>query len=265
MPLCYYLPIMNEVLVVNKPLGVTSFDVIKDLKKKFPGEKIGHAGTLDPLASGVLICLVGKDATKRQSEFMDCDKEYEFDVLFGFETDTYDILGLVKGEASYVCDDIESKVGLFVKDLKGDLDQPVPAFSAVKVKGRELYRWYLDGKINEVEIPVKQVHIDSIEIKNVEKISKEDLHLKINSLLETVKSGFRQSMVFESWKKTLDESKQDEFLIVRIKAVVSKGTYVRAIAHKLGSDLKVGACTLTIVRTRVAGFSIEESKIPPYL
>ncbi len=258
----WYILIMDEVLVVNKPLGVTSFDVIRDLKRRFPGEKIGHAGTLDPLASGVLICLVGKDATKRQSEFMDCDKEYEFDVLFGFETDTYDILGLVKGRAFYVCEDIESKVGSFVKGLKGDLDQPVPAFSAVKVKGRELYRWYLDGKINEVEIPIKQVHIDSIDIKNVEKISKEDLRLKINSLLETVKSGFRQNMVFESWKKTLDESKQDSFLIVRIQAVVSKGTYVRAIAYKLGTDLKTGACTLTIKRTRVGKYTLDEKALP---
>src|SRR3989338_8916844 len=97
----WYILIMNEVLVVNKPLGVTSFDVIRDLKKRFPGEKIGHAGTLDPLADGVLICLIGKDSTKRQSEFMDCDKDYVFDVLFGFETDTYDILGLVNGFKDY--------------------------------------------------------------------------------------------------------------------------------------------------------------------
>src|SRR3989344_2680302 len=115
---------MNDVLVVNKPLGVTSFDVIRDLKKKFPGEKIGHAGTLDPLASGVLICLVGSDATKRQSEFMECDKEYIFDVLFGFETDTYDILGLVKGFCDYDSASLEAPLRKLILGFKGDLDQP---------------------------------------------------------------------------------------------------------------------------------------------
>jgi len=253
---------MNEILVVNKPLGVTSFDVIRDLKKKFPGEKIGHAGTLDPLASGVLICLVGKDATKRQSEFMNCDKEYIFEVLFGFETDTYDILGLVKEVGSYDCDILLPQLNNLISDIKGDLDQPVPAFSAVKVKGRELYRWYLDGKINEVEIPVKQVHIDFAEIKSIEMVPKEDLHAKINSLLQTVKSGFRQKQVLESWEKVLNSSKQKQFLIAKIKTTVSKGTYVRAIAYKLGKDLKVGACTLTIKRTRVGKYRLDEKALP---
>lgn len=253
---------MDEVLVVNKPLGVTSFDVIRDLKKRFPGEKIGHAGTLDPLASGVLICLIGKDATKRQSEFMDCDKEYIFDVLFGFETDTYDILGLVKGFKDYDCEGVKDQLLDLVPLLKGDLDQPVPAFSAVKVNGRELYRWYLDGKISEVQIPIKQVHIDSIEIKNIEIISKENLHTKINSLLDTVKAGFRQKLVIDSWNKTFENSKQEKLIIAKIKATVSKGTYVRAIAHKLGTDTKTGACTLTITRTRVGKYVMDEKALP---
>ena len=253
---------MNEVLVVNKPLGVTSFDVIRDLKKRFPGEKIGHAGTLDPLANGILICLIGKDVTKRQSEFMDCDKEYVFDVLFGFETDTYDILGLVKGCCDYDYSSLEASLQDLVLGLKGDLDQPVPPFSAVKVNGRELYRWYLDGKINEVKIPVKQIHIDSIGIQSIEIISKVDLHAKINALLETVKAGFRQKQVLGNWQKTFESSKQNEFIIATIKATVSKGTYVRAIAHKIGKDLKVGACTLTITRTRVGEYILDEKALP---
>src|SRR3990167_1211172 len=254
---------MNDVLVVNKPLGVTSFDVIRDLKKRFPGEKIGHAGTLDPLANGVLICLIGKDATKRQSEFMDCDKDYVFDVLFGFETDTYDILGLVKGFKDYECIGIKSQLLDLVPRLRGDLDQPVPPFSAVKVNRRELYRWYLDGKINEVKIPVKQIHIDSIGIQSIEIISKVDLHAKINALLETVKAGFRQKQVLGNWQKTFESSKQDTFVIAKIKATVSKGTYVRAIAYKLGKDLGISACTLTIKRTRVGKYTLEDEKALP--
>jgi len=254
---------MNEILNINKPLGITSYDVIRMLKKKYPGEKIGHAGTLDPLASGVLICLIGKDATKRQSEFMNVDKDYEFDVLFGFETDTYDVLGLVKEVGIYDCDVLVQKVKGLVNGLSGDLDQPVPSFSAVKISGKPLYRWYLENRINEVEIPIKQVHIDSIDIQNVEIISKADIEVRILNVLDTVKSGFRQNSIVSGWKNVLKKVKQDKFLVVRIRSTVSKGTYVRAIAHKLGQDAKVGACTITIKRTRVAGFSILESKNPP--
>ena len=253
---------MDDVLIVNKSLGITSFDVIKELKKRYPGEKIGHAGTLDPLASGVLICLVGKDATKRQVEFMDCDKDYEFEVLYGFDTDTYDVLGLVNGTKSYRPPYIFDEMFDHMEAMVGKIDQPVPPFSAVKVNGRELYRWYLDGKIDDVDVPVKSVEIKSLQFLSSVNVTRFELQTRIHKLLATVKSGFRQKMVLEKWDEVLSRKRQTYFLVIKYKATVSKGTYVRAIAHKFGQDTKIGACTLTIKRTRVGKYTLDEKALP---
>lgn len=253
---------MDEVFVVNKSLGITSYDVVRELKRRFPGEKVGHAGTLDPLADGVLICLVGKNATKRQSEFMDCDKDYEFEVLYGFETDTYDVLGLVNDTSSYQPAIVFDKIFGLMNAMVGDIDQPVPPFSAVKVGGRELYRWYLDGKISEIKVPTKSVAIKSIEFLSSTNVTRFELQDRIHNLLAKVKSGFRQKIVLEKWDEVLSKKRQSYFLIIKYKATVSKGTYVRAIAHKLGQDMKIGACTLTIRRTRVGKYKLDDKALP---
>ncbi len=280
---------MNEVIPLNKPLGVTSYDVIRELKKLYPRQKIGHAGTLDPLANGILICLIGSGATRRQSEFMNVSKDYEFDVLFGVGTDTFDILGLITSpvpmhskenedlspvmlnetpvilnsfqdpttkDEVYAPSDIKKLVEENLHHFKGKYFQKVPPFSAVKIDGRELYRWYLDGRINEIQIPEKEIEVEDINILNMEEISKQDLEKRITELVDLVKSGFRQKLVLESWQKYFTETKQENFLVVKIKAKVSKGTYVRAIANDLGSRIGIPACTITITRTRVGDFKL---------
>jgi tRNA pseudouridine55 synthase len=245
------------VLNINKPLGITSYDVIRQLKKKYPGEKIGHAGTLDPLAEGVLICLIGKQDTKRQSEFMGSVKEYEYEVLFGFETDTYDVLGLVKDNNEYKPDEIEAQIKPNLQI--GNIKQKLPPFSASKVRGRPLYRWYLDGRISEVEIPENSIEVIEHKILRTRILSKSELVLEIDMLVNTVNSRFRKDSVLKSWEETLANTNQNKFLIVTLTAKVTKGAYVRALAHDLGSKLKTGACTLTIKRTKVGDFRIENS------
>lgn len=245
------------ILNINKPLGLTSYDVIRSLKKKYPGEKIGHAGTLDPLAEGVLICLVGKDSTKRQNEFMGVNKEYEYEMLFGFDTDTYDILGKVKDYKGYKTEVIMQAA---LENLSsGKISQKLPPFSASKIKGKPLYRWYLDGRINEVEIPVKDIEVVEHEVLSSRIVSKSDLKLEIQNLVNKVDSRFRKMQVLESWNGAFDKTQQKEFLLVRAKALVSKGAYIRALAHDLGEKIGIPAATLTIKRTKVGGVKIENS------
>ncbi len=251
------------VLNINKPLGITSYDVIRQLKRKYPNEKIGHAGTLDPLAEGILICLVGKQDTKRQSEFMGSAKEYEYEVLFGFETDTYDILGLVKEAKEYDPNEIESRIKSSLQI--GNIRQKLPPFSASKIRGKPLYRWYLDGRINEVEIPENSIEVIEHELLKVATVSKAELEIKINELVNKVNSRFRKDLVLESWKETFANLAQNKFLIATLRAKVTKGAYVRALAHDLGSKLKIGACTMTIKRTRVGDVQIKDSISPENL
>ncbi len=245
---------MNKVLPVNKPVGITSYDVIRELKKQYPGQKIGHAGTLDPLADGILICLIGKNATQRQFEFMNVSKDYVFSTLFGVGTDTYDVLGLINNTNEYNPKDILEKIPESLKKYSGVINQPVPPFSAVKIQGKPLYRWYLDGKISEVEIPIKEVEVESLKVVNYKIISREHLKEKIIDTIEKVKAGFRQKEVLAKWDEFFINSNQNEFGVLTLSASVSKGTYVRAIANALGEDLGVNACTITITRTRVGDF-----------
>lgn len=247
----------SMVLNINKPLGITSYDVIRQLKKKYPGEKIGHAGTLDPLAEGVLICLVGKADTKRQSEYMGSVKEYEYEVLFGFETDTYDVLGLVTDSKEYDFEDIPAQIKPNLQ--MGSLKQKLPPFSASKVRGKPLYRWYLDGRINEVEIPENNIEVVEHELLSTETISKDELKGKISGLVNLVNSRFRKDQVLKSWERKFVSINQDKFLIARLKAKVSKGAYVRGLAKDLGNKLGTGACTLTIKRTQIGKISISDS------
>lgn len=244
------------VLNINKPLGLTSYDIIRQLKKKYPGQKIGHAGTLDPLAQGVLICLVGKEDTKRQSEFMGQVKEYTFEILCGFETDTYDVLGL-PNFISYDIDEIRTQLPEKLKKYLGEIDQAVPSFSAVKLEGQTLYRSTLSG--NKKENPVRKVMIHEIEILEQTEIKRDDLLQFILDLVGKVRKGFRQDKIIDAWKVLFSKITQERFLIIKLRAKVSKGTYVRSIAYDLGKDLGCGGCTTIITRTKVGDFEIEQS------
>jgi len=122
-------------LIINKPTGITSFDVIRQLRKITGVKKIGHCGTLDPLASGVLICAVGRGATKKISLFLKSDKEYIARIKLGEKSNTFDSEGKIeKVEFSRmpVCSDIENVLKKFI----GEIEQMPPIFSAKKIKGR---------------------------------------------------------------------------------------------------------------------------------
>lgn len=248
------------VLNIYKPLGITSYDVIRQLKKVFPKEKIGHAGTLDPLAEGVLICLTGKD-TRRQAEFMTGDKTYEFEVLFGFETDTFDILGKVQSVFPYSAKDIESKIPNVINNFVGEIEQTVPLFSAIKVQGTPLYRATLSGNAPQ-HIEKRKVTVNSLKIQSSEIITKQQAHEKIINLIDKVKKGFRQHEIKEIWNETflnINQNSQENYLTVKFLADVSKGTYVRSLAYDMGKLLGTGACTTVIIRTRVADQQIADS------
>ena len=150
---------MNGILVVNKDLGYTSRDVVNIVSKKLNTKKVGHTGTLDPMASGVLVLCVGK-ALKLCEMLTNHDKEYIAGITLGIETDTYDMEGQVISTKSV--DITEDKIREVVNSFKGSYLQEVPKFSAVKVNGKKLYE-YARNKI-DVKLPSKMVNIYDIQI-----------------------------------------------------------------------------------------------------
>ena len=150
---------MDRILFVDKPAGPTSSRVVEKIKRKFK-VKAGHAGTLDPLATGLLIVLTGK-RTKEASLFLNMDKAYEVQVILGIETDTFDAEGkiLQQSDIEVSRDELEKAL----EEFHGDIWQTPPSFSAKKVDGRKAYELARKGVI--VELAPKKVSIYSLELK----------------------------------------------------------------------------------------------------
>ncbi len=125
------------ILPLSKPTGINSFKLVSVLRKVLNIKKIGHAGTLDPFATGVMVMLIGKPYTRMSDQFMNCDKEYLAEVHLGAATDTYDCDGQVTSESPIIpsFEEIQEKLSLF----QGQVEQIPPMYSAKKVGGKKLY------------------------------------------------------------------------------------------------------------------------------
>lgn len=154
---------IDGIVLINKQEGITSYDVIRRLKKVLPKkQKIGHAGTLDPFASGLLIILLGK-YTKKMVEILNMEKEYIVKGEFGYATDTQDCTGekVEECDVDVPISEIEIK-GMLEKEYTGDISQIPPQYSAKKVNGKKAYEY---ARKNEaVELSPKEIHIEEFEI-----------------------------------------------------------------------------------------------------
>jgi tRNA pseudouridine55 synthase len=144
---------IEGILLIDKPQGWTSFSLIRLLRKRLGVQKIGHAGTLDPLATGLMVLLIGRRYTRLSEKFLCNDKEYNAIICLGITTDTYDREGRVLEQSSTIptFDDIEQ----VLKDFQGEIEQIPPMFSAKKRQGKKLYELARKGQ----EIPREPVKV----------------------------------------------------------------------------------------------------------
>ncbi|HEX5138998.1 MAG TPA: tRNA pseudouridine(55) synthase TruB [Planctomycetota bacterium] len=152
----------DGILLIDKPAGPSSAQAIAPLKRRFKGSRVGHAGTLDPFASGLLVVLVG-DATRLQDLAMALPKTYVATVRFGVETDTLDPLGAVvlERDPGPRPETLEAAAQAFL----GEIDQMPPVFSALKVEGQRAYKLAREGK--EVELKARRVRVHSLTVHEV--------------------------------------------------------------------------------------------------
>ncbi|MFC1708534.1 tRNA pseudouridine(55) synthase TruB [Candidatus Omnitrophota bacterium] len=147
------------IIVIDKPSGITSFDVVRKVRSKFKIKKVGHCGTLDPLATGLLVILLGQD-TKLFSKFSTFDKAYKATLELGVSTSTGDCQGEVserKEVEGIIVGDIEN----IFKDFMGEITQVPPMFSALKYHGKKLYELARQG----LEVPRKERHVKILDLK----------------------------------------------------------------------------------------------------
>ena len=203
---------MDKLVVVNKDKNLTSRDVVNELNHIFLTKKIGHTGTLDPIATGVLICLIGK-YTKLVDLITSYDKEYIGEIKLGIKTDTDDITGNVISSNNILpsLDDVKKVFDNFPNTY----EQTVPKYSAVKINGKKLYE-YARNNI-DIELPKRVVNIKSLEL----------LEYKDN--------------------------------IIRFKAYVSKGTYIRSLIQDICCKLNVLGTMNSLIRTKQGDFTIEDA------
>ena len=206
---------MDGVLLIDKPKDYTSRDIVNIVSKKLNTKKVGHTGTLDPLATGVLVVCVGR-ATKLV-EYLTCTyKEYEADIILGIKTDTADITGNILKEEKTIIE--KEQIEEVLNSMIGFYMQQVPIYSAVKVNGKKLYEYARENK--NIELPKRQVEIKTLELLNIEQ--KED--------------------------KT----------ILKIKTLVSKGTYIRSLIEDIASNLNTIGTMSNLKRIKQGNFNIKD-------
>ncbi len=242
----------KNVFCVYKKIGETPFDVVKRLKEVYPelkNEKIAYAGRLDPMAEGVTLFIKGKEL-KNFDNYLKLDKEYEAEIIFGIKTDSYDMLGFpsMAEETKLKTEDVKQ---VFLS-FKGDFSFAVPPFSSYKIKKKPLFWWTLNNKLNEVEIPRKNVciyEIDFLDFYETDGLAvKNDVFNKVNK----VRGDFRQKKIKERWEKSLEE--KNSFQIAKIRVKSSSGFYVRSMADIVGEKLKTGGTLFSLKRSSVGEF-----------
>ncbi|MFH1186669.1 MAG: hypothetical protein V1697_00685 [Candidatus Levyibacteriota bacterium] len=247
---------MQRVLLLKKKIGETPLETVQKFKENNPeyqDQKLGYAGRLDPMAEGLLLVLVGKECKKRK-EYESLLKTYEFEILFGISTDTFDVMGkIVK---------LNPEIKITEKQLEkvsigfvGKHFQKYPPYSSPRVKGKPLFWWARKNRLNEIDIPKKRIQIYSLQFISLRNISSEKLLKKVHKRIKIVKGDFRQREILEIWDKNI-KNKDLEFQIAKLKIECSSGTYVRSIADEIGKKLKIPSLALSINRRKIGNFII---------
>lgn len=284
--------IEGEVIAFDKPLTWTSFNLVKVVRNNLSRRlgvkklKVGHAGTLDPLASGVMIICTGK-ATKQIDQLQAGTKEYIATLRLGCTTPSFDAEHPV--DATFPTSHITREAVMeALEKFKGSIWQVPPVYSACKVEGRRAFDYVRQGE--EVELKAKELVIDEIELLDLHLPEQGIVSPKAEQLLSTVRNGIdikeygRRKQSIEdlglvpfgkqesSDKKEVSveaeapapESAEPEDLSVEtvsyltIRVVCSKGTYIRALARDIGQALQSGAYLIGLRRTRVGDFHVDQ-------
>ncbi len=245
-----------EILQLYKNLGETPLECLhrfKSLHPEYKDTKMTYLGRLDPMAEGLLLVLAGN--TRDKEKYLKLDKTYEFEVLWQFSSDTYDILGLV-GEVGKFPHKLEEKMSALLGKISQKKTQEYPAYSSRTVSGKSLFMWARENKIEEIDIPERQIKIFSLNHIHTRAITGREILRDVIERVSLVAGDFRQEKIVSAWQNALVARPNETFLILKFTADVSSGTYIRGLAHEMGKILKCGALAWSIKRTRVGEYII---------
>lgn len=258
--------ITNPWITLEKAVGETPLSCIEAYRAKHAhlcNTKMTYAGRLDPMASGKLLVLLG-DECKQQTTYHELDKEYEFSVLFGVKSDTGDVLGrlgycVIKNQLD------ENSLRNVTKKLIGDIELPYPHFSSKTVRGKPLHAWALEGRLNEIETPIRQSNIYELQFIKKERLDRNQVantaQTKINTLSpvtpprKALGNDFRRTDILSDWKQfEKGATLPTEFTIAHFRCVASSGSYMRSLVNVIAGEVNTCGLAWHIHRTKIGRY-----------
>lgn len=262
---------MEKYIVLEKQVGETPLSCAEAYRQSHPeldGVPMAYAGRLDPMASGKLLILLG-DECKNQAAYHDLDKEYQFAVLFGVESDSLDVLGRLGTSGSGADQSAGADLTTILAALVGPIELPYPHFSAKTVQGKPLHVWTLENRLNEIDIPTRLSTIYHLAHSGTETWSRADLVeqalKKINSIppvtdeRKALGNDFRRADVRQDWERILtDDSLPKTYTIANFSCIASSGTYMRTLASIIATRLGTTGLAWSIQRTKIGRYAAAE-------
>jgi len=250
---------LEKVVTIYKKIGMTPLEAIQAYKLKHPeykDAKMAYAGRLDPMAEGLILVVVNNE-NKKIMKYISNEKEYQAQILFGFETDTYDVLGIAKKAKEQGIDLDELKE--LVKGMPGQYDQKLPGYSSYNYKGKPLF-WYARNNKLPKKMPVNRIVVKEAKINSIEEIEEGIILKRILKKINSVKGDFRQGFIETTWQKILSPRKKNKYYVLDITIKCSSGTYIRSIANDLGNLLESKAILFNLIRTKIGKYNFKKAE-----
>jgi tRNA pseudouridine(55) synthase len=256
---------VKRFITTDKQVGETPLEAMRRAASEAgipPGTPLTYAGRLDPMALGKLLILIGEEC-KNQRYYQGLDKEYEFEVLFGFATDTGDILGIPKA-ANTPQIPLPSALKAVAHNLVGPIELPYPLYSSKTVRGKPLFLWTLENRLDEIEIPVAHTKLYSLHHTGTRSLRAEEIHSYIKERIGRVTpvtepskalgADFRRGTILPAWDTLLRPHEGESYAVAQFSAVVSSGTYIRSLAPHIAESVGAKGLAYSIKRTRLGRF-----------
>lgn len=253
---------MKKHVILHKKVGQTPLacmELWRTSSNIDPHVPLTYAGRLDPMASGLLLVLIG-DECKKKETYLSYDKEYEFEVLFGLSSDTSDVLGRLSTSTPTLFD--ERVIITALESMVGKIELPYPHFSSKTVQGKPLHTWALEGRLDEIDIPTKSSEMYALQLLSTAAVPREAIYTQAMHKIESIPpvteqrkalgNDFRRGDIREDWSRFLTEGDQtDIFYTAKIRCAASSGTYMRTLATVIAARLDTTGLAYSIHRTKI--------------
>ncbi len=247
---------MENILILNKALGQTPLQTICAFKQANPSYQdmpMTYAGRLDPMAEGTLLVLTGEECKKKDA-YLALDKTYNATILLGITTDSLDLLGLpsLATQQIRLSDD---QINSLTHSLPGTHTLTLPVYASVPVQGKPLHQWTRENKLDQINIPERQMTIKQAAFRKTNTLTAQKLLSEIQNRIALVEGDFRQNAIIKAWE-TLLQHTDAHFPTLTLELTVTSGTYIRALADMIGKQLDTRACLFSLKRTSVGTYRV---------